>query len=171
MLTETMNTLLQQRIETLYQLAEAYYLSSFPKPEIKMNLRGETAGQAYLQRNIIRFNAILLKENTSHFLKHTVAHEVAHLIAFQYYGKNIQPHGMQWQWIMKTVFSIPADRCHNYNTANAAVRPFLYQCQCKNKIIRFSSTRHKRVQQGTIYQCRTCKNPIVEIISDQPSCQ
>lgn len=125
-----------------------------------MDLKGETAGQALISKYQLRFNPILLQENRQHFLLHTVAHEVAHLLAHDIYGPGIRAHGREWQSIMTGVFQLPADRCHRYDTRNSARKNWLYQCQCRGKMIALGTTRHNRAQKGTIYLCTTCKAPL-----------
>ncbi len=76
-----MPELLHARVEACYQLAEDFFKRSFPRPEVSFKLRGQKAGVAHLQENLLRFNPKLYAENREHFLKQTVAHEVAHLAA------------------------------------------------------------------------------------------
>ena len=75
-----MPDLLHARVEACYQLAEDFFKRSFPRPEVSFKLRGQKAGVAHLQENLLRFNPKLYAENREHFLKQTVAHEVAHLV-------------------------------------------------------------------------------------------
>ncbi|WP_448216576.1 SprT family zinc-dependent metalloprotease [Endozoicomonas sp. 2B-B] len=148
------------RVSELYCLAERHFLKRFPRPRISLSLRGETAGQAWTEKNLLRLNKQLLKENQEHFLKHTVGHEVAHLIAHQLFGRKIRPHGREWQLIMQEVFRLPARRTHSYNTSNASKRPFLYSCSCAGKTIPLSSIRHNRAVRGAVYLCAQCREPL-----------
>ncbi len=96
-----------------------------PYPLVKFDIKGTTAGTAqYNPRNpeksIIRFSPVLLRENANHFLESTTGHEVAHLVARAKYG-HIDPHGVEWQRVM-WAFSLPATRCHNYDTSNVTTR-------------------------------------------------
>ena len=151
---------IQQRIIELYNQAERYFQKTFRRPYIRLDLRGESAGQAWLEKYQLRFNAVLLKENREHFLKQTVAHEVAHLLAHELFGPKIRAHGKEWQAIMIQVFDLPADRCHTYDTSQSSRRPWLYQCQCEGKTIGLSTVRHNRSKKGTVYFCTSCKAPL-----------
>jgi len=88
-----MPELLKQRVETCYQQAEAFFKRPFPRPEVSFKLRGQKAGVAHLHENLLRFNLQLYRENQDDFLRQTVAHEVAHLVAHQLFGERIQAHG------------------------------------------------------------------------------
>ena len=150
----------QQRVIELYTQAEQFFCQSLTRPYIRLDLTGSTAGQAWPQKHLLRFNPILLQENRVDFLSQTVAHEVAHLLAYDLYGSQIRPHGRQWQLIMTDVFGLPAHRCHQYDTSRSTRREWLYQCQCHGNVIPLSTIRHNRVQRGTVYLCRRCKAPL-----------
>src|SRR5690554_6055546 len=104
-----MPELLNSRVEACYQQAEAFFKRPFRRPQVSLRLRGQKAGVAHLQENLLRFNAQLYRDNREHFLKQTVAHEVAHLVAHQLFGPRIKPHGEEWQSIMRGVYQLPAD--------------------------------------------------------------
>ncbi|MBF8780763.1 SprT family zinc-dependent metalloprotease [Pseudomonas fulva] len=152
-----MPDLLMQRVETCYQQAEAFFKRPFPRPEVSFKLRGQKAGVAHLQRNLLRFNLQLYRENTEDFLRQTVAHEVAHLVAHQLFGGRIQPHGEQWQLIMRGVYELPPKRCHDYEVKRRLVTRYIYRCPCPQSDFAFTGQRHKLVRQGRRYICRTCK--------------
>lgn len=143
-----------QRTKACYQRAEAYYGRSFPRPQIRLDLRGQAAGAAYVQHNLLRFNARLYRENAQHFLQHTVAHEVAHLLAYALHGRHIRPHGPQWQAIMEQVFHLPAERCHRYALPPVWKTFYRYVCACKQHDL--SPQRHGRITRGASYLCRHC---------------
>ncbi|MBP9961829.1 MAG: SprT-like domain-containing protein, partial [Pseudomonas sp.] len=105
---------LKSRVEICFQQAEAFFKRPFQRPEVSFKLRGQKAGVAHLHENLLRFNLQLYMENREDFLKQTVAHEVAHLVAHQLFGGSIQPHGEEWQLIMRGVYELPPNRCHNY---------------------------------------------------------
>ena len=67
------------RTEACYVKAEQFFQRTFARPDIHLDLRGQRAGVAYLDRNLLRFNGQMYRENSAHFLQQTVAHEVAHL--------------------------------------------------------------------------------------------
>ena len=151
---------IQQRIIELYTQAERHFLKRFKRPYVRVDLRGESAGQAWPKKYQLRFNPVLFKENREHFLRQTVAHEVAHLLAHELFGPRVQAHGKEWQGIMTEVFALPADRCHTYNTQNSSNRPWLYKCCCEGKLVALSTIRHNRSRKGMVYLCTSCKTPL-----------
>ena len=112
---------LNTRVEDCFQLAESFFKRPFKRPVVSLKLRGQKAGVAHLHENLLRFNPQLYRENTDDFLKQTVAHEVAHLIAHQLFGDRIQPHGEEWQLIMRGVYELPPNRCHTYDVKRRSV--------------------------------------------------
>ncbi len=152
--------LIEHRIIELYCQAERHLLQRFKRPRILLNLKGESAGQAWPEKKLLRFNPVLLRENKVHFLEQTVAHEVAHLLAHELFGSRIRAHGKEWQSIMIRVFGLSADRCHSYDTARSARRSFIYSCQCSDRTTALSTTRHNRASKGIVYLCTTCRSPL-----------
>lgn len=154
----TMPIAIKQRVADCYKLAETYFKTSFPAPEISLTVRGQKAGVAYLQRNTLGFNLQLYQENHAHFLTHTVAHEVAHLIAYQRFGGRIKPHGVEWRSIMQEVFHLPAERCHTYAVAPRWRTLYGYRCQCpQDNLHQLSAQRHRYIQQQKRrYLCKAC---------------
>lgn len=151
-------------------LEQAVHHFGRPVPEVKINfdLKGQAAGMVRfpaLGEAQIRYNALLLNENAEDFLKRTVPHEVAHVIARVYYSRNIRPHGTEWQSIMH-FFGADASRCHSYDTQRASTRKlqqFRYACDCTEHLL--TSIRHKRSLAGQLYRCRKCKNPLKLVVS------
>lgn len=143
------------RLEHCYQLAEQHFCRTFERPQVSLDLRGQKAGVAYLQRNLLRFNAQLYRENHEHFLAQTVPHEVAHLLAQALYGDRIRPHGREWQALMTGLFGLPAQRCHDYQVPTRAATRYLYRCGCP-EVMPFTAQRHALVRRGRRYSCRRC---------------
>ncbi len=151
---------IQQRVIELYEQAECFYQISFRRPYVRLDLTGETAGQALIGKHQLRFNQVLLQENRQHFLRQTVAHEVAHLLAYDLFGPRIRAHGPKWQSVMTDAFLLPPHRCHNYDTRRSSRKQWLYRCRCKDKTIALGTTRHNRSQKGTVYLCTACRSPL-----------
>ena len=151
---------IHDRVENCYLMAEAFFQRAFPRPEVSLKLRGQKAGVAHLQENKLRFNPQLYKDNTDDFLRQTVAHEVAHLIAHSMFGPRIQPHGAEWQQIMLGVYQLQPLRCHNYSVKRRATTRFIYSCHCPDGEFPFSSRRHAMVKGGQRYQCRRCQTQL-----------
>lgn len=159
-----MPDLLKDRVEACYQTAERYFNRAFKRPEISFKLRGQKAGVAHISENRLRFNPVLYQENREHFLLHTVAHEVAHLISYQVYGKSIRAHGPQWQAVMHDVYKLPANRCHNYAVRTPPKTHYLYRCQCREREpFALSAQRHARINKGLHYLCKGCQQKLVYI--------
>jgi SprT protein len=151
----------QARARTLAFLERARQLTghALPCPAIRFDLRGRSAGQVRIARDgtcTIRYNARLLERHPEDFLHTTVAHEVAHYAAYARYGRNIRPHGPQWQDIMRALGADPS-RCHDYDTEGLdarRLRRHVYHCACGEHLL--TSIRHNRVRRGTRYFCRRC---------------
>lgn len=90
-------------VEASFKTCEKHYKQTFKRPEIRYNIRNTNGGEAWYQRNLIRLNLTFLVENEEDFLKQTVPHEVAHLVARTVYtskphnGKKVRPHGSEWK--------------------------------------------------------------------------
>lgn len=148
---------LHARVEACYQQAEAFFKQRFARPEVCFKLRGQKAGVAHLTENKLRFNPQLYRDNHDDFLKQTVAHEVAHLIARQLFGLKIQPHGAEWQLIMRGVYQLLPQRCHSYAIERRQVSRYIYRCSCPQGEFPFSAQRHALAAKGRRYYCRRCK--------------
>lgn len=152
---------LHARVEACYEQAEAFFNQRFTRPQVSFKLRGQKAGVAHLHENLLRFNPQLYRENREHFLKQTVAHEVAHLIAHCMFGNRIRAHGEEWQLIMRGVYDLPADRCHSYEVARRQVSRFIYRCECPARDFPFTAQRHTLVSKGRRYFCRSCRATLI----------
>ncbi|WP_137818383.1 SprT family zinc-dependent metalloprotease [Pseudomonas sp. 2FG] len=152
---------LNARVEACYQQAEAFFNRRFTRPVVSLKLRGQKAGVAHLDENLLRFNPQLYRENSEDFLKQTVAHEVAHMIAREMFGSRIQPHGEEWQLIMRGVYELPPNRCHTYAIKRRTATRYLYNCQCPDHDFPFSAQRHALVSKGRRYFCRRCRATLV----------
>lgn len=152
---------LHARVEACYLQAEAFFSRRFMRPQVSFKLRGQKAGVAHLNTNQLRFNPQLYQENREHFLKQTVAHEVAHLIAHQMFGGRIRPHGEEWQSIMRGVYELTPDRCHSYEIRRRQTNRYIYRCACDGQDFPFSPQRHALVRKGRRYFCRSCRATLV----------
>lgn len=147
------------RTQRLLALAERHFRCPMPPPEIRFDLRGQAAGQARIaagQAGQIRYNRQLLCDNPAEFLAQTVAHEVAHLVAYRVFGQRIRPHGREWRAVM-ALFGAPPQRCHRFAVAQDAGRRLArhaYHCICRSHAL--TSIRHNRVERGQRYYCRAC---------------
>lgn len=145
------------RVDACFCQAEVFFERRLARPQVSLQLRGQKAGVAYPRENLLRFNARLYEENREDFLRQTVAHEVAHLVAFQLFGMGIRPHGEEWQRIMQEVYGLPAKRCHDYAVQRRRATHYLYRCQCPDGEFPFTAQRHSLVLRGRRYLCRRCR--------------
>lgn len=158
---------LQQQVETLYQLAEQRFSRHFPRPKVRLDLKGRSAGQAWLEKNELRFNLALLKRYPEDFIQQTVPHEVAHLLARELCGPRIRPHGAEWKQLMTGLFKRPATVRHQYQLPPSHRYRFTYRCNCQQ--LQLSATRHNRVLRGAQYLCRECRSPLEFIAENRAS--
>jgi len=157
--SQTVEQLVLNKIETCYQHAECRLNRTFPRPIINFNQRGKAAGSARLQLNELRFNPILLQENQSHFITHTVPHEVAHLLVYQIYGRT-KPHGKEWQQIMNQIFDLAAKTTHQYDISTVKGKTFTYACHCTEHDL--TIRRHNKIVRDNVkYICRFCKQSLI----------
>jgi len=132
-------------------------------PAIRFDLRGQAAGQFRIEqgnRCTIRYNPTLLARHGQDFLRRTVPHETAHYLAFLLHGHKLRPHGPQWQALMHSLGAEPS-RCHQYDVSDLKARTLTrhdYHCACRDHEL--TSIRHRRIQAGTAYLCRTCGEPL-----------
>ncbi|PVZ13788.1 MULTISPECIES: SprT family zinc-dependent metalloprotease [unclassified Pseudomonas] len=150
-----------ERVEHCFTQAEAFFKRPFRRPMVSLALRGQKAGVAHLHENKLRFNAQLYQENREDFLRQTVPHEVAHLVAHQLFGERIAPHGEEWQLIMRGVYELPPLRCHSYEVKRRQVMRYIYRCPCQGSDFAFTAQRHAMVRQGRRYLCRQCRQVLV----------
>ena len=156
-----MPELLNSRVEDCFNIAEAFFKRPSKRPVVSLELRGQKAGVAHLHENLLRFNPQLYRENRDDFLKQTVAHEVAHLIAHQLFGDRIAAHGEEWQLIMRGVYELPPNRCHTYDIKRRSVTRYIYRCPCPDSDFPFTAQRHGLVNKGRRYLCRKCRNTLL----------
>ena len=64
----------------------------YPEPVLVYQQRGTSAGTAWLEKNEIRLNPVLLLENQQAFIDEVVPHELAHLLVWKHFGR-VAPHG------------------------------------------------------------------------------
>ena len=151
---------LQVKGEDCFILAECFFDRPFTRPAYHFNQRGRSAGSAHLQRNIIKFNPILFSQNKQQFINQVVDHEVAHLIAYQHYGK-VRPHGKEWQHIMVNIFNCPATTTHSLDIKDVIGKQFNYQCLCSTH--QLTIRRHNKVLRGEKYICRKCRGVLHQL--------
>ncbi|MEL0629370.1 SprT family zinc-dependent metalloprotease [Psychromonas aquatilis] len=146
--------------EDCFILAECFFDRAFKRPGYLFNQGGRSAGSAHLQKNLLNFNPILYHQNKAIFIKEVVAHEIAHLITYQLYGR-VKPHGKEWQYIMTQVFNLPANTTHQLDISDVQGKLFLYRCACSEH--QLTVRRHNKIKKGTVYLCKKCKCELEEV--------
>lgn len=143
--------------------AEAYFHQTFPMPNVNYAVKGKKAGVAYLQANEIRLNSVLLMENGAEFIAQVVPHELAHLLVYQLFGR-VAPHGKEWKMVMETVFGVPAETYHCFDTGSVE-KQFPYQCACQTH--QLSIRRHNAILRGQrTYLCKHCHQPLKAVVQE-----
>ena len=118
------------------------------EPKIRYDLKGRVAGQAFLYQNMIKINAYVLVNNVDDYIKQTIGHEYAHLIAHERFGRNIRPHGQEWRRVM-TKLGLPANRCHSYEVQSARKTvKYQYSCHKCGRLMTLGKIRHKKIASG-----------------------
>jgi SprT protein len=153
--------------EQAFLVAEKFYNTTFERPKnIIFKRSGTTAGHSHYGRHELMFQLDLAEHNAD--FKSTVEHEVAHYVqraVYGYYrnGKKVMPHGAEWKYIMRNVYHLNPDRCHNYDvsvtTTRKIARDFKYSCNCKTHHI--TTTIHNKILRGKSYSCVKCKSVLI----------
>lgn len=147
----------QRQLKRDLERANYYFNTTFTPPTISYAVRGVKAGVAYLERNEVRFNPVLLQENEQAFIRQVVPHELAHILVYQHFGR-VQSHGKEWKMMMETVLGVPAEIYHCFDTQSVQ-QQFSYQCACQTH--QLSIRRHNAVMRDKkSYICRLCKTPL-----------
>ena len=132
-------------------------------PTITYKLKGHTGERANYAREEIMVNYYLLDNNEERYLKNTIGHEYAHLVAYKYFGWKAmrgKPHGKHWKAVMRSLGLNPK-RCHSYDTKPARkTRKFLYACADCGKDSTISTVMHNRIRKGRVYRHNGCEEPL-----------
>lgn len=147
-------------------MAQSHFNRSFRLDKIRADIKGKTAG--YFRTHPdglceINYNPVIFKRHINDFLLTTVPHEVAHLVAYQHFGRKIRPHGKHWQAVMQ-LFGADIKRCHDYDvsgTGSRQYRRFDYRCDCRLHAL--TAIRHNRILKGQVYHCVKCHQPLLPV--------
>jgi SprT protein len=163
-----------QEVEACFVKAESHFECTLIRPKVEFDIRGQDAGRAYFPitnrafqkfrykkpQTQIKFNEKLLEKNPQTFLDSIVAHECAHLIAYELFGAKVKPHGEEWKSIMQGLFEVDASVQHNLDVSEVVNKPYIYNCSCMGEGIALSNRQHKSAQRGSIYLCKKCKSKL-----------
>ncbi len=127
LLTPELKAKVEKKMRECIQKAEKHYGIQIEFPEIRYNIKSWTSGLAYRNRNLVRFNLILLVENEKHFIDTTVPHETAHMIVNACFRagkftlaagkKRWMPHGKEWKEVM-ALLKVEPHVTHNYDVSS-----------------------------------------------------
>lgn len=141
-------------LESACLRAESGLGIALPRPKLRFDVRGKTAGMAYGELNLIRLNPKLLEENPDIFFTEVIPHELCHLLAHRLHGK-VKPHGHEWQTLMRTLFGLSPRTTHSLDTRSVC-NSISYLCGCGS--VELSIRRHNKVLRGDArYLCRRCQ--------------
>ena len=130
---------------------------NLPYPTIRCDITGRNGGTANSGRWEVNYNKHFLSNHTEHFLKQTVGHEVAHLVASRLGGRH---HDNIWKSVMRRLGLTP-DRCHSYDiTALPGYKDnkITMVCDCQEHHV--SSILRNKILNGSGHRCQHCKSPL-----------
>jgi SprT protein len=157
------------RDRTAARIAEAarLYGRAFAPIPVHFDLRGRAAGQFRFRCQgrqrvyAIRYNPWVFAVDLNHHQADTVAHEVAHYVVHLLHP-GAKPHGREWRALMRHFGATPR-ACTPYDLTGVPLRQqrrHPYRCGCADLVHPLSTTRHRRILQGTRYLCRQCQAPL-----------
>lgn len=151
--------------ECVLKIEQGYHIK-MPTVKVLYNLKGTTGGQAICGAETIRLNIVFLSRDTDHYIKQTVPHELAHLGVYAVWktkkgATKPQPHGVEWQKMMKQALGVPDTRCHTYaliGDAKPTRRKYAHRCSVCDACILCGVVVHNKIQKGAMYQHVGCGN-------------
>ena len=127
LLTPSIKAKVEKKMRECFKIAEKKYGVKFEFPEVRYDIKSWTGGLAYRNRNLVRYNLILMVENEAHYLKSTVPHETAHMIVNACFAagkfklaegkKKWMPHGKEWKEVM-AVLGVTPNVKHSYDVSS-----------------------------------------------------
>lgn len=112
-----------------------------------------TAGRVNYTRWTLQLNTSLLSENPHH-IEQTMAHELAHLVAWAAQGREAKGHGYAWSNIMRKLGYEP-DRTHDLDVS---AHRHLALCRCKAHYL--TTFKRNKIKRGVKYRCKKCKTDL-----------
>lgn len=138
--------------ELLARWSASHPLGRPPTVEWSRRLRA-AAGRAYPAQARIVLSVRLL--DAPDRVEQTLAHEYAHLMAYEASGGRCRPHGREWRAAMAAL-GYPARRTHDYAPERVVARKWAYRCLgCGAQIL-----RARRLPKGRRYRHAACGGPI-----------
>jgi SprT protein len=163
-----MKELILNKVEECFQIAEKFYNRTFERPQnIIFKTSGTTGGTSNFRKKELMFQLDFAIHNPEDYIRTTVPHEVAHYVQRAVYGyfrngKKVMPHGQEWKYVMRYVYNLNPDRCHNYDTSVTRTKKqttHLYGCGC-GKEFNLTTTMHNKILKGSRRICKSCRGTI-----------
>jgi SprT protein len=144
--------------------AEGIFERRFKRIPVLFDLRGRSAGMFKIKgrERLIRYNPWIFGKYYQENLHDTVAHEVAHYVIHEVFGRQAKAHGEEWQSLMVCFGANPSATfdldLSDIPQRRQATHP--YRCHCQ--VHEISTTRHNRILRGRgRYHCRYCDGLLV----------
>lgn len=143
---------LRVRLNQWLHLWETPALCSSLRVEVSPRMR-RAFGRCYQTRRLIRLTPSLLSSQ-SHLLEEVLCHEAAHAAVYEKLGPSVQPHGSDWQALMRSAGFEPRIRL-----------PFAVDCPPQPPRAKRARYLHRcpvcRLSRGAsrpmhAWRCRTC---------------
>lgn len=152
------NQIIESVDKTVAKVNEMFPNLNFKKPTVEFFSRGKVAGRAYYAKHHLEFNEVLAMENAEEF-ENTVIHEVAHLVVRKVYPFAKQAHGPEFRAVCRHLGGT-GNTYHSYDVSTVArtMTKVVYECGCREHKI--PPQKHRKIQMGVSYYCRTCKGEI-----------
>ncbi len=176
MLTASQKAQITAKVKELVKEANKRYSGEdMLVPKVVFNNRLKTtAGRARLCRinkvcKLVEFNVHLAARNFNDFMKRTVVHEVAHGVAFEYFGH--LGHGAPWKRVMRDYGAEPS-RCHDYDVSELT-NGYTFVCGGCKTTIQAGPRVGKEIANGNPRRrrCRKCKSATFHNITNKPASQ
>lgn len=107
----------ERRVANLWATSQKIWpkaLANVKVPEVKINARLKTtAVRAWYEKHMVEFSAELMWEHTAHFVKDTIPHEVAHIVADIRFPNEKSRHGQEWRDTMFVLSGVEPKRLHS----------------------------------------------------------
>lgn len=141
--------------------------------EVLFNLRGDTVGVFQFGKRKrygkvieifnykLRFNLAYMRLDINEYLKNTVPHEVAHLVAL-HIDMNSKPHGELWKEICITLGG-NGKRLNNYFSVDTIYKDKV-KCTGCGLVLPVSKRMYNSIASGrSIYRDKKCKSILIAI--------
>lgn len=159
-----------QSVEDSFCLAERIFDRKFERCRVLVNIRptSHVAANASVNPRIIRINPSIYHCHPQKMINVICPHEVAHIVAFDLFGRKAWNHGIWWKAVMRKMGQPPVVR-HDLVCLSNYLKT-VYECSgCKTQKI-INNVDHRKIQNRAAFipACR-CRGSysFVGIVADQ----